>query len=111
MKPEEYHLDNVVNRLAVLDTIIAHQFEKKNEFDFKNPRLFTNGEITCINQERMSLREFKEYLFRQRKHEDVRFISVSTHIETKIQNCLQLIEDTKWQRNINQIKVITDGSI
>lgn len=104
---KELTLEKVLDRLKQLGKIISHQFE---EIDIDNPtkvnpQFFTAGEKTCINQERRSLREVKDYLNGKIAQVDIRFYKVSPQIEKKIQSCLEHINNTGWKQNINNIEI------
>lgn len=90
--------EKIQSRLQLLDLIVAHQFQKKidNEYQYQNLRFFTAGEIICINQERMSLREQLEWYYNQRPLDQVRFIVVSPGIDFKINRCLDHIDQKQW---------------
>jgi hypothetical protein len=100
-------LEKVISRLELLDKVISHQFQ---EVDIDNPtkvnpQFFTSGEKTCINQERRSLREVKEYFNGNLDKSQIRFYKVSDLIEKKINSCLEHIEKTAWKHNINNIEI------
>lgn len=100
-------LEKVISRLELLGKVISHQFQ---EVDIDNPtkvnpQFFTSGEKTCINQERRSLREVKDYFNGNIAKVDIRFYNVSPAIEKKIQSCIEHITNTGWKQNINNIEI------
>jgi hypothetical protein len=104
---KELTLEKITDRLQVLAIVIAHQFQ---EVDIDNPtkvnvQFFTPGEKTCINQERRSLREVKEYFNGNLDKSQIRFYKVSDLIEKKINSCLDHINKTGWKHNINNIEI------
>lgn len=104
---KELTLETITMRLEALGKVISHQFQ---EVDVDNPtklniQFFTAGEKTCINQERRSLREVKEFYNGTRTNEEISFYKVSPEVEKKIQSCLDHISRTGWAQNINNIEI------
>jgi len=104
---KELTIEKVTDRLNILGIVISQQFQ---EVDIDNPtkvnvQFFTPGEKTCINQERRSLREVKEYFNGNIAKGDIKFYTVSPEIQKKINSCLDHISRTGWKQNINNIEI------
>lgn len=104
---KELTIEKITDRLHLLGLVISHQFQEVGEDNPTkvNVQFFTSGEKTCINQERRSLREVKEYFNGNIAKADIRWFKVSEVIEKKINSCLDHIHKTGWKQNINNIEI------
>ncbi|WP_264520360.1 hypothetical protein [Flavobacterium sp. N1994] len=105
-----YHLEAVVERLKLLDNVISFLFEEipvniDGEIVMRKRDILTDGEKICVNQERASMREYREYIFGNMAFKDVRKYLVSQEIEDKIQKILTVIILTGWEKQINEIDI------
>ena len=103
-------LDQVVNRLELLDNIITFLFKEievtvDGEKVWRKRDIITDGEKICVNQERACLRDYRDFLLGYRSEEDVRFYKVSDIVEKKLQKCISTMKDLKWYRRIEDIEV------
>lgn len=83
-----YHLENIHNRLEILLLVL--------QYDSENPQLSVSERIQ-INQERGAMFDYKNYLFREMKFEDVRMLKVSQNLENKIIKIANEIQKTNWE--------------
>lgn len=109
-KEFHYHLEAIVERLKVLDNVISFLFEEvpviiDGQTVMRKRDILTDGEKICVNQERASMREHRDWLFGNMAFKDVRKYRVSQEIENKIQKCLTVIYLTGWEKNVNEIEI------
>ncbi len=109
-KEPHYHLEYAVERLKLLDNVISFLYEEipvtiDGNTVMRKRTILTDGEKICVNQERASLREYRDYLFGKMEFKYVRFSNVSPEVEKKIQQCLTIIQNTGWQKKINEIDI------
>ncbi|SCY94331.1 hypothetical protein [Flavobacterium caeni] len=104
-------LDQVVDRLEALDLIISFLFQEievtvLGEKVWRKRDILTDGEKICVNQERASLREYRDFLLGLINESDVRVYKVPDTIEKKLKECENLIHELKYKRRINDIEII-----
>lgn len=105
-----YHLEAIVERLKVLDNVISFLYEEipviiNGKKEMRKRDILTDGEKICVNQERASMREYRDYLFGNMEFKNVRIYRVTPTIEAKIKECLIIIKNTDWTKNINEINI------
>lgn len=86
-----YHLENIHNRLEILLLVL--------QYDAENPELSISERI-LINQERGSMFDYKNYLFRYMNFEDIRMLKVPQSLEDKIVKISKKIIKEDWQPKI-----------
>ena len=85
----DYHLENIHNRLQLLLSVL--------QYDTEETQHFTVWERMLINQERATMMDFKNYLFRELEYDKVRMFLVPDPLEEKIQSIAKTIELRGWQ--------------
>ena len=110
--PHQLHgdIENVASRLEMLDSIVSFLFEDievniDGSTVTRKRDILSVGEKICLNQERASLREYRDHLLGKMNLEYVRFYKVSTAIEKKFFDCVITMEAMNWTKKINEIEV------
>lgn len=103
-------LDQVVDRLAMLDAIISFLFQEitivvDGEKLHRKRAILTDGEKICVNQERACLREYRDFLLGQRSEDHVRYYTVSGKIERKFVACIAIMKASDFKRSTDDIEV------
>lgn len=103
-------IDQVVERLATLDSINSFLFEDvqveiSGQMVTRKRDILTPGEKICLSQERACLREYRDFLLGNLDEKHVRYYIVPLPIEMKLWQCLKLMKSTNWTRKVEQIEV------
>jgi DNA polymerase III epsilon subunit-like protein len=90
MSENEYHLESVNQR--ILDLILVQNYDRHNGFKY-----LTYYDRIQICQERSAMQSFKNYLFREIKHEAVNWFRVPEELEEKIKRIQLLIQQQNYE--------------
>lgn len=90
MSDHDYHLEAVNQR--ILDLILVQNYDRHQGYKY-----LTYYDRIQICKERSAMQSFKNYLFKEIKHEAVNWFQVSEELEAKIKRIQLLIKQQNYE--------------